>query len=194
MQIIRDWNELRDKAHAMAVRHGFWDDNPSDNHFLCLIVSELMEAVEADRNGKYGNLQAMVAIYDTQEQSEYGISDVWLGDWFQLYFGERVKDSVGDELADAIIRIMDLAGAHNINLAGIIATQNIVSEKKRFTENIYSIVKDLATSRYSLDEKLNYARLEICRLAEIMGIDIITHINLKMLYNKSRIKLHGKKY
>ncbi len=194
MRFIKDWNELRDNAHAMAVRHGFWDDTPSDNHFLCLIVSELMEAVEADRKGRYGNLQAMVEIYDTQAKSEYGITDYWLGDWFQLYFEERVKDSVGDELADAIIRIMDLAGAHNINLEGVIATQNIVSGKKMFTENIYSIVKDLVTSRYSLDEKLNYARLEICRLAEIMNIDIITHINLKMLYNKSRIKLHGKKY
>ena len=181
-------------AHETAKRHGFWDDNPSDDHFLCLIVSELMEAVDADRKDKYGNLQAMVKIVDDQAASKYGITDDWLEFWFKTYFEERVKDSVGDELADALIRICDLAGRHNISLVGIIATQNIVSEDKSFTENIYSIVKDIVNYRYSLDEQLNYAKLEICRLAEILNIDIITHINLKMMYNKTRLKKHGKKY
>lgn len=194
MQQISDWNKLRDLSHETAKRHGFWDDSPSDNHFLCLIVSELMEAVEADRNDRYGNLQAMVKIVDDQAASEYGITDHWLEFWFKTYFEERVKDSVGDELADALIRIFDLAGRHNVNLTGIIATQDIVSEKKSFTENIYSIVQVLVNSRYSLDERLNYAKLEICRLAEILGIDIITHINLKMMYNKTRLIRHGKKY
>ena len=97
-------------------------------------------------------------------------------------------------MADAVIRILDLAGRHNINMEGIITTQDIVSGKKSFTDNIYSIVKDLVNYRYSLDEQLNYARLEICRLAQILEIDIVKHINLKMMYNKMRIKLHGKKY
>lgn len=153
-----------------------------------------MEAVEADRKDKYGNLQAMVKIVDDQAASKYGITDDWMEFWFKTYFEERVKDSVGDELADALIRIFDLAGRHNISLVGIIATQNIVSEDKSFTENIYSIVKDIVNYRYSLDEQLNYAKLEICRLAEILNIDIIAHINLKMMYNKTRLKKHGKKY
>jgi NTP pyrophosphatase (non-canonical NTP hydrolase) len=194
MQQISDWNILRDQAHEMAKRHGFWDESPSDNHFLCLIVSELMEAVEADRKDRHGNLKEMVEIVDNQEKSEYGITDHWLDFWFKTYFEEKVKDSVGDELADAVIRILDLAGRHNINMEGIITTQDIVSRKKSFTENIYSIVKDLVNYRYSLDEQLNYARLEICRLAQILEIDIVKHINLKMMYNKMRIKLHGKKY
>lgn len=194
MQQISDWNILRDQAHEMAKRHGFWDETPSDNHFLCLIVSELMEAVEADRKDRRGNLKEMVEIVDNQEKSEYGITNHWLEFWFKTYFEENVKDSIGDELADAVIRILDLAGRHNINMEGIITTQDIVSGKKSFTENIYSIVKDLVNYRYSLDEQLNYARLEICRLAQILEIDIVKHINLKMMYNKMRIKLHGKKY
>ena len=153
-----------------------------------------MEAVEADRKDRHGSLKEMVEIVDNQEKSEYGITDHWLDFWFKTYFEEKVKDSVGDELADAVIRILDLAGRHNINMEGIITTQDIVSRKKSFTENIYSIVKDLVNYRYSLDEQLNYARLEICRLAQILEIDIVKHINLKMMYNKMRIKLHGKKY
>lgn len=47
-------NELRDKAYSNAVVHGWHEDNLSDEHFLCLVISELMEAVEADRKGMYG--------------------------------------------------------------------------------------------------------------------------------------------
>lgn len=194
MQLISDWNKLRDLSHETAKRHGFWDDSPSDNHFLCLIVSELMEAVEADRNERYGNLQAMVAIVDQQAASEYGITDEWMSFWFKTYFKERVKDSVGDELADAIIRILDLAGKHNINLSGIMLTESKISKDKSFTENIRTIEKYLCQDGFSLDEKLNYAKQEICNYAELLGIDIITHINLKMMYNKTRIVKHGKKY
>lgn len=42
-----NWNELKDKAHSNAVKHGFWEGRPSDKHFLCLVISELMEAVNA---------------------------------------------------------------------------------------------------------------------------------------------------
>lgn len=194
MELITDWNKLRDQAHETAKRHGFWDDEPSDDHFLCLISSELMEAVEADRKSNYGNLQAMVAIVDQQAASEYGIADDWMSFWFKTYFEERVKDSVGDGLADAIIRILDLAGKHNINLSGIMITESRISKDKRFTENIRSIEKYLCHDGFSLDEKLNYAKQEICNYAEILGIDIITHTNLKMMYNKTRIVKHGKKY
>lgn len=42
-------NELRDKTYKIACEHGFHDTELSNKHFLCLIISELMEAVEADR-------------------------------------------------------------------------------------------------------------------------------------------------
>ena len=194
MQQISDWNTLRDNAHNTAVRHGFWDDEPSDDHFLCLISSELMEAVDADRKQYNGNLQDMVRIMDQQEASEYGITDAWLRSWFKTYFKERVKDSIGDELADAIIRILDLAGKHNINMGGNMITESKISKEKRFTENIRTIEKYLCNDGFSLDEQLNYAKQEICNYAELLGIDIITHINLKMMFNKTRAIKHGKKY
>lgn len=45
-------NELRDKAYKIACDHGFHDKELSNEHWLCLVISELMEAVEADRKGK----------------------------------------------------------------------------------------------------------------------------------------------
>ena len=49
-------NKLRDKAYQCAVAHGWHEENLSDEHFLCLVISELMEAVEADRKGKHAKV------------------------------------------------------------------------------------------------------------------------------------------
>lgn len=42
-----DLNELRDRAYKTACDHGFHDEELSNEHCLCLVISELMEAVEA---------------------------------------------------------------------------------------------------------------------------------------------------
>jgi hypothetical protein len=39
-------NELRDRAYLCAVSHGWHDENLSNEHFLCLVISELMEAMK----------------------------------------------------------------------------------------------------------------------------------------------------
>lgn len=55
----KDLNKLAAEAHANAVEKGFWEGKPSNEHFLCLVISELMEAVEADR-GSHRNRRANV--------------------------------------------------------------------------------------------------------------------------------------
>ena len=49
-------NELRNRAYKTACEHGFHDKELSNEHLLCLVTSELMEAVEADRNGRLGRI------------------------------------------------------------------------------------------------------------------------------------------
>ena len=45
-------DKLRDETYQNAVEHGWHDEDLSDEHFLCLVISELMEAVQAERKGK----------------------------------------------------------------------------------------------------------------------------------------------
>ena len=54
-------NELRDKAYKTACEHGFHDQELSNNHFLCLVISELMEAVEADRKGRRAKIDSIIS-------------------------------------------------------------------------------------------------------------------------------------
>ena len=182
------WNVTKVKAHDSAVKHGFWENKPSNEHFLCLIVSELMEAVEADRKSKRANRD----VYEDRMRSLKSVDSVI--ESFVRLFEYHIKDTVEDELADTAIRLMDLAGAKNVNLMNGFCMQYIVSRGKSFTENIYAIVKDLVNYKYSLEEQLNYALHQIIKLSEFIRCDLKWHIEKKMEYNKTRSKKHNKKY
>lgn len=328
-----NWNELKDKAHSNAVKHGFWEGRPSDKHFLCLVISELMEAVEADRKGRYHYTKKFdnpkIEIEEwkpiTGYEEDYEVSNlgrvrskdilVWGGksyyqkkgkvlkpslggtgyytvslrgkthkvaclvanaflikesdsDYVNHIDGDKTNDNVANleyvspssnskhasitglhtykgklsyeqkveiaflhkrglayttihknndygvsksaiqricneyekytdsvefELADAAIRLLDLAGANNLNLNRF-CLQHVVTPKKSFTENIYAIVKDLVNYKYSQEEQINYALHQIRRLSEILKINLLWHIEQKMYYNEGRENKHGKEY
>lgn len=102
-------SNLVQRAHTTSLKHGFWDDCvevvDNDGFFhlnleqvdqviptkLCLIHSEVSEAMECHRLGP----EAMVASYREDGKPE----------------------GFPSELADIVIRVMDLAGAMNIDLS-----------------------------------------------------------------------------
>lgn len=111
-------NKLRDKAYQCAVAHGWHEENLSDEHFLCLVISELMEAVEADRKGRHADTKKFNQEMDyyIHEMKLYGENyDKAYRDTFEYY----LKDSVEDELSDACIRLLDLAGLRNVDLGEV---------------------------------------------------------------------------
>jgi NTP pyrophosphatase (non-canonical NTP hydrolase) len=120
---MKTLNQLRDEIHENAKNKGFWDQPRETGTLLMLCVSELAEAMEADRKNRY---------------SGKIVEEFEIGEDFCYEFESCIKDTFEDELADNIIRILDLCGAH--------------------------------------------------------GIDIEKNIELKMKYNQTREKMHGKKY
>jgi len=122
---MKTLNQLRDEIHEYAINKGFWDNQRETGTLLMLCVSELAEAMEADRNVLYADLELI-------EKDKENFID------FKWSFENSIKDTFEDELADTIIRILDLCGAK--------------------------------------------------------GIDIEKHIELKMKYNATRERMHGKKY
>lgn len=115
--------ELGRRAYEIAKVKGFHDDPIDIPRSLMLIVSELAEALEADRKNKRADLSAFAP-------------DPFRP--FREKFEEYIKDTFEDELADAAIRLFDLSTA--------------------------------------------------------LGIDLETHITLKMKYNETRGHKHGKRY
>ena len=116
-------NELAAAAHNNAKEKGFYDNPLRVGELLMLAVSELGEAMEAHRKGIFCDANAFENI------EKYGVKDA---------FEECIKDRFEDEIADTIIRLLDLSG--------------------------------------------------------FLGIDIEKHVTLKMEFNSTRPRLHGKKY
>ena len=183
-------NELRDKAYMIACDHGFHDKELSNEHWLCLVISELMEAVEADRKGKKPNI----------EQFNCGIS--YSKNDFKQVYDYCIKGSVAEELADAAIRLLDLAGLRGVDIH-VFTEEEIedLSEScndETFTESIYFIstmpVRYEYEYDYSLKEQLNSMLAAIFGFAKHLDIDLLWHIEQKMKYNQLREKMHGKKY
>jgi NTP pyrophosphatase (non-canonical NTP hydrolase) len=77
-------------VHAMAKDKGWWDDDRSDGELIALQHSELSEALEGLRMGNPAS----------EKIPEYS--------------------SAEEELADVVIRIMDMCGARGWDLGGAI--------------------------------------------------------------------------
>jgi hypothetical protein len=191
-------NELRDKAYQCAVAHGWHEENLSDEHFLCLVISELMEAVEADRKGKH----AKVAMFKEWQGNSIPLTEETRISRFVEEFEAFIKGTVEEELSDACIRLLDLAGLRGISLASVPFPFHHRKEYKEerskltFTEWVYDVIRPIV--RYNKDNyPIGYLFIgvlqELFCKAEIMGFDLLWHIEQKMKYNELRPYKHGDK-
>ena len=191
-------NRLSQDFHRRAVDKGFWDRPHAIGNYLMLAFGELHEAIEADRLGKWAKL--------TPEQVEY-LRNLE-GEEFVKEFLQLVKDTVEDEMADAVIRMLDLLGwllktkrttellVEN-DLIKVVAVLDYPRPGEELTCLLLHIVAD--TSGYwrlgLLREKgILYTIKSIEQLCDHLGIDLMAHIDLKIRYNETRPRLHGKKY
>lgn len=97
-------NELCKAAHDAAVENGFYDIDTTIEHRIALIHSELSEAVEEVRNGKMG--------------TSWGVDDKPTG--FEI------------EIADAVIRIADLAGSIGVDLEFCIKAKMAYNQTREY--------------------------------------------------------------
>lgn len=179
-------NELKYKAYHCAVAHGWHEEDLSNEHFLCLVISELMEAMEADRKGMHAK----------RDNFEYYIKQRKRDDGeFMYVFRIDIKDSVEDELADTCIRLLDLAGLRQLELT--YTNSLAIMGKMSFTEYIYCLCSfitnpDKSNSKW-LDNHISYSLGWIFSWCRAKNIDISWHIEQKMKYNELRPYMHGGK-
>ncbi|MDD2563096.1 MAG: hypothetical protein PHU27_02635 [Salinivirgaceae bacterium] len=95
-------NEAAQRIHADAKQKGFWDSERETGTLLMLMVSELAEALEADRHGRYANRTTFACNPDGKSEEEQ--------------FRSHIKDTLEDEMADTMIRILDFCGAKGIDI------------------------------------------------------------------------------
>lgn len=180
-----DWQDLIERVQTNSKDKGFHDVELSLEHKLMLIICEVSEAVEADREGRL----AQPMPEDWQKLNDED---------FKMTFLRNVKDSLQDELADVVIRMMDsgyLDDTKEIVPPDIftrIALFPPVGKGLAFVEQAYHLVESIIFGAKVND--LVRACQIVFYLARQLDIDLATHIKMKMRYNAMRPRLHGKAY
>lgn len=95
------FNKLAKEIHEGNVARGFWEDERKLTEVVMLTVCELAEAIEADRAQKWA-IETDLIQYLNRPTPER--------------FKENIKDTVQDEIADAIIRLLDFSHKFGIDL------------------------------------------------------------------------------
>lgn len=96
-------NGLSVEIHEIAKSKGFWDKPAETGTLLMLCVSELGEALEADRKEKHADVNSFLA--ERMATDNYTSS-----------FEHNIKDTFEDELADTVIRILDICASRSIDI------------------------------------------------------------------------------
>lgn len=189
-----DFNMLAKEVYENAKKKGFYNEKHTDAHYIMLILCELAEAVEADRCGRRADRKEYERLVANCEERVK-----------PCFFEIHIKDSVEDELADAVIRLLDYVGMKGFTIQDQYITEENIertlnstfrtddwSDLKTFAERVYvSCVNNLTTMGEDIPEATIYSIFAIAKLYEI---DLMWFVREKMKYNDLRPFLHGKAY
>jgi hypothetical protein len=196
---MMDISDLIKEAHDNAVERGFYENPGTIDDKLMLIVSELGEALEADRKGKWAvwksvSFVGMVDIDCLIDGFKKGLGGA------KNYFEENIKDTFEDEIADTFIRLFDFCGWQKIEIKPQdFSTMNSRCMFRFMDLSSLLILCARVVGDMQDDEKDKYNAIccafgylfEICAK---LKIDIERHIIAKMAYNRTRPYKHGKAY
>jgi NTP pyrophosphatase (non-canonical NTP hydrolase) len=99
-------NELAKQIHEANKEKGFYDTPRETGTLLMLVTSELAEALEADRKNHYTHDVDFAWMLSSTDHSHL----------MQEHFPEKIKNTFEDEMADAIIRLLDMCAYKGIDI------------------------------------------------------------------------------
>lgn len=190
-----DLNLLAMLIHTNAVRHGWWENRLSDDHYLTLVISELAEAVEADRKGSNAEKESFeITLADWKNEADREADPEQWRYEFNAAFDSYIKDTVADELADTVIRLLDLAEARKCRLYNVSAVVGCINNSQAFTENVWQVIRTITRGDLTAEQRIVSGIISVELLAALYDIDLWWHVLLKMEYNTGRPYKHNKKY
>ena len=182
-----DLQKLSQEAFETAKAHGWHDEELPDETYLMLIITEIAEAVQADRKGRHAAdipFKEDVATFDVDDDL------AWKDD-----FEFHIKNSVEDELCDIIIRCLDMAALRNcdLSLAKAVTDRNLLTVNDELPKFAFRMCWMLSDETDTLCSRLNYTIAAIIAYCKQKGIDIDFFVEQKMRFNKLLDYKHGNK-
>ncbi len=186
--------QLIKENYEIAKSKGFYPKDSKIEDHLMGIVSELGEAYEAHRGGKFATIEESPFSFDTviENMEDPDCDAVISKDIFEVH----VKDSFEDELADVFIRLFNLCGWLGMELTEeeILYTKDMSSYYPTVNKLLMAVTSDISSGT----DFMNIRIRESLRILNAHCIDnnipIEKHIKAKQEYNKTRDHLHGKQY
>lgn len=164
------------------------DPNKNIGELLMLIVSELGEALEAHRKGRFANPSSLVNVSDYPDKKQEAI----------YLFESGIKDTFEDEIADVFIRLFDLCGYLEVKNIEINQNYSELSLSENIGEHLLIITTFICYAKDDIIsvtvQSLGIAINCLMDLCDRFNIPIEKHIEAKMAYNRTREHKHGKAY
>ena len=111
MKGLNNLNELSKQIYEGNKLRGFDVSKENIGQTLMLVVSELSEALEADRKDKFADLRTFENCMKADDIREEDTECYFISE-----FQRNIKDTFEDEIADTFIRLFDLCGGKGINI------------------------------------------------------------------------------
>ena len=187
-------NALKEKAHTWAVEHGFYEEVKPDAFYLGLVMSEAGEAINADRKGMHADTKGFEEIEAAEKDFPFAEN-----------FKAHIKDTVEDEIADIVIRLLDFAGMKGYFIFSHIAPYPDADrvcgtfDKSGLPGALFLLMSALADAK-DFGELRTYVSHIIKTFSDCFekmtgsDKDLWWFVEKKMAYNDLRPRLNGKKY
>lgn len=207
---IEQLNKSIDAISNIAAAHGWYDKKLSDNHYFMMMITEIAEAIQADRRNNKAQMKSFAAFYKQKDEGEFIFPDDCYNDNERFMEGYKlyIEDTVDGEIADIVIRVLSFLGMHGQKikkLPRLKHTEEKVDSKEYFQEctftevglDLTSFISRNFTGHYDSDDILK----DMCRVISFiyewcnhLGVDLDEQIKLKVRFNSLREYKHGKKY
>lgn len=178
---LKNWAE---KIYGIACRHGWHDEYKPDGQWMGLIMSEIGEAIEADRSRPRALTEEQWKIQD--------FTDAQIADdrGFVFFYDDCVKGSVEEELADVVIRLLDFAYMKWKDGIDYSYERMYRRNEQNFAEHAWYLCKEVLNTGYmNVANAIGY----VIDWADDMGVNLERHVDWKIRYNDLRPYRHGGK-
>jgi len=196
----KELNELALTIHEINIEKGFWKKGQTrcDNtRIKLLVVSELFECFEAHRKGKTVDDYGLFGVNELFVNYINFPNEFSTKANFVRNFELHVKDTIEDEIADTMIRLLDYAAFLKVDFEDL---DSDISNRYFSGDFIIDIDSLIDSSLFLLKgENLQLYNILVCYqnivdFAAAHLINLPMNIKLKIAYNRTRDKMHGKKY
>ena len=207
---IEQLNKSIGEINSIAVAHGWYDKKLSDNHYFMMMITEISEAIQADRTNNKAQMKSFAAYYKPKNDGQFIFPDDCYNDneRFMEAYKLYVENTVEGEIADIVIRVLSFLGMHGYKITKLPKFKSSKEKKDSaeyfgdcsFTEaclDLTAFISHNFTGRYDHEgivEDMSKVIAFVYEWCEYLHVNLDEQIRLKIRFNSLREYKHGKKY